>query len=183
MPQLWTIKKKIERKSTNSSNFIMSFLLVTKIPCLFSFYAVSPLLFLESAHCTFWSYARVQSCWPLPNLATPFASVLFISDTMQVNLTTSHDSVPHSAMCFYASKFCDIPRNEAIFKLKIIPSPEKTRGQESETQPPPRTAQCSVPSLQPHLPLPSAGKIRGTRVNNLRHTAKHTAKTYSLTRS
>lgn len=103
------------------------------------------------------------------------------SDTMQMNWTTSHNSVLYSVICFHASKFGDIPHNKAIFKLKLICSPEKMQAQESESQPPPRTDQRSMAPLQPHLP--SLGKIRDTSVNTLRHTNKRTAKTYSLIRS
>lgn len=92
-------------------------------------------------------------------------------------LTPSHDSVLYNEIGFPASKFCEIPQNEAVFELKLIPSPEKMQGQELETQPSPRADRCLIAPSQSHLLLSSAGKIRHTSVNTLRPTNKHRAKT------
>lgn len=93
-------------------------------------------------------------------------------------LAPSHNSVVYNEIGFPASKFCEISQNEAVFELKLIPSPEKMQGQESETQPPPRTDRCLMAPLQPPLLLPSMGKIRHTSINTLRPTNKCKAKTY-----
>lgn len=158
-----------------SSNFITcNFFTYYKNTDFALFYAVPPLLLLESAHTAlFWSCMRFQSYCLLPLLATPFASVLFISDTMQVALTTSHSSVLHGAICFCARKFCAIPRIKAVFKLKLIPSPEKMWSRNQH--PPPWTEQCWTLPWQPH--------VRDTSANTWRHSHKCIAQTYLLLRS
>lgn len=95
---------------------------------------------------------------------------------MQVDLTTSHNSVLHGAICFCARIFCDIPRNEAVFKLKLIPSPEKMWSRRQH--PPPWTEQCLTLPWQPPVPLPSVGTVRDTSANTWRHSDKRTPQTY-----
>lgn len=73
---------------------------------------------------------------------------------MQANLATSHSPLLYSAMCSYASKFCDTPHNKAILKLELSPSPEEVVGTgigspDSTTDRPMFNATFAAPSPPP----------------------------------
>lgn len=92
-----------KRKAAKSSHLITCYFFLYYKTTEFVFLHAVLLWSFQSQHTVlFWCCTRVQSYSLLPHLATPFSSVLFISDPVQVDLTASHSSVLPAAICFRA---------------------------------------------------------------------------------